>query len=152
MDGADPFFVDTNLLLYAIDPASPAKRSAARSWLDALWLTQRGRISWQVLHEFSVNACRKMKTPVAAVRAAVEIYAVWRPLDTNLGLVRRAWFWQEAAGLSYWDCLILAAAEQSACRVLLSEDFQDGRRFESLTVVNPFRTAPADFDAHFPTT
>jgi predicted nucleic acid-binding protein len=42
---------------------------------------------------------------------------------------------------NYWDCLILAAALQSGCDILYSEDMQDGQVFEGrLTVINPFRS------------
>jgi len=49
----------------------------------------------------------------------------------------------DRAGISYWDSLILAASESLQCRWLLSEDFQAGRTYGSVEVVNPFET-----DAH----
>ncbi len=45
----------------------------------------------------------------------------------------------DEAGIAYWDALIVAAAERGGCRLLLSEDFQQGRRFGEITVVSPFR-------------
>jgi len=50
----------------------------------------------------------------------------------------------DQADLSYWDALILAASERLGCRWLLSEDFQHGRKYGSVLVLNPFRTKPED--------
>ena len=134
-------FVDTNVLLYSIDATDPVKQAAAHDWLEFLWQDGSGRISWQVLHEFFVNAVRKMKIPSEDVRP-VETLTWWSPVDSSLGLLRRAWYWTDTAGVPYWDGLILAAAESSGCELLLSEDFQSGRRFDSILVVNPFQVAP----------
>jgi predicted nucleic acid-binding protein len=49
----------------------------------------------------------------------------------------------DRAGIPYWDALILAAAETAGCRRLLSEDFQEGRRFGTIEVVTPFRSDPS---------
>lgn len=142
MNGADRFFVDTNILLYAADPANPHKQKAAHQWLDALWEQAAGRLSWQVLHEFYVNAIRKLKTPPKNARLTVETFVEWQPVDTSVLLIQRAWQWMDTAHLPYWDSLIIAAAERSECTWLLSEDFQAGRRFGSVAVINPFRARP----------
>jgi predicted nucleic acid-binding protein len=47
--------------------------------------------------------------------------------------------------MNFWDALIIAAAEQSGCRWLLSEDFQAGQRFGAVTVVDPFERSPVEF-------
>ncbi len=148
MNGAERFFVDTNVLLYAVDPANPRKREAAQEWLERLWEHAAGRLSWQVLHEFYANAVRKPGRPGRTVRSTVEVFALWNPVDTTLGLIQRAWYWTEQAQLTYWDALIVSAAERSACAWLLSEDFQTGRRFGATTVLNPFRERPEAFGLH----
>lgn len=53
MNGAEIFFVDSNVALYYVDPANQRKRDQARDWFDHLWMAGAGRISWQVLHEFT---------------------------------------------------------------------------------------------------
>jgi predicted nucleic acid-binding protein len=145
MSGVERFFVDTNVLLYAMDPADKRKHDAARVWLSSLWETARGAVSWQVLHEFYVNALRKLGAPAAKSRAVVETFAAWQPAENNLGTIRRAWHWMDLAQLSYWDSLIVAAAEQSGCSWLLTEDLQEGRKLNSVTVVSPFHSTPEDF-------
>lgn len=104
-----------------------------------------GRLSWQVLHEFYWNAVRKMGLESAEARILVEELSQWRPVDTSTGLLRAAWEWMDAAQLTYWDALILAAAQRSGARYLLSEDFQTGRTFGRVEVLNPFERAPSEF-------
>jgi predicted nucleic acid-binding protein len=139
------FFVDTNLLLYAFDSRDVTKQQAAIRWRDALWEKMVGRVSWQVLNEFYANAVGKVKIPLPVARAVVESYAEWQPAEFTVNGVRRAWYWMDHASLSYWDALIVAAAEQSACQWLLSEDFQTGRQFGTVLVVNPFQAGPDEF-------
>jgi predicted nucleic acid-binding protein len=62
-----------------------------------------------------------------------------------MGLVQEAWQWMDAAQLSYWDALILAAADRSNSRHLLSEDFQSVRLYWAVRVLNPFAHAPSEF-------
>lgn len=140
-------FVDTNVLLYGVDGADPAKQLASRRWLDRLWKEGNARVSWQVLNEFYVNATRKTGLPAATCRSLVEAYVQWKPIRFSLPLLRRAWYWADHAGIGYWDTLILAAAERSGCRWLLSEDFSHGRKYGSVQVVNPFGADPNEFFA-----
>ena len=110
--------------------------------MQRLWSTGSGALSWQVLHEFYQNATRKMSLPPEAARFLVDTLIEWRPVDSSAALVHRAWHWVDTAQVPYWDSLILAAAELAGASVLLSEDFQEGRRFGELVVVNPFTSAP----------
>ena len=66
----------------------------------------------------------------------------WNPPDLSVGMFERAWDWADQAQVSFWDGLIVAAAERTRCSFLLSEDFQAGREFGSITIVNPFETSP----------
>jgi predicted nucleic acid-binding protein len=139
------FFFDTNVLIYWLDTSDAAKNAAARRWVAAIWENRRGRISWQVLNEFYSIGTRKLGSPSPAVRQLVEAYSTWTPITFDLPMLQRAWHWMDRASVSYWDALIVAAAEMAGCRYLLSEDFQAGRRFGELTVVNPFVACPEDF-------
>lgn len=145
MNGGERFFVDTNVLLYSVDPSDPSKRAAAKSWMSALWQRGAGSLSWQVLNEFYVNATRKMRSPSAKARNIVQALALWAPVDTTIGLIERAWYWSDQAQVPYWDALIIAAAERAGCGRLLSEDFQVGRTFGPVQVVSPFQSSPEDF-------
>jgi len=145
MTAASLFFVDTSLLLYCLDGRHTRKRSAALRWRDRLWEARAGRLSWQVLDEFYAGATRKMGAPAPVVRKVVAQYAFWEPVGSGLGLLQPAWHWMDAAGLPFWDSLILSAAEAAGCSFLLSERFQSGRKFRHVTVVNPFTSDPSAY-------
>jgi predicted nucleic acid-binding protein len=140
----DRFFVDTNVLLYAFDVKDEAKKKHARLWIDWLWQSTAAHISWQVLQEFYNKAVLKLGVPPDQARIAVNAWAQWHPPDVTLGLFERAWFWMDQARISFWDAMIVSAAERVGCRWLLSEDFQTGRQFAGVTVVNPFKIDPGD--------
>jgi len=144
MNAVDLVFVDSNVLIYAVSVDEPDKRARAAEWLSWLWQTSAGRLSWQVLVEFYVNAVRKTQTPKKEVRAYVDELIAWHPVDTNGLLLRRGWHWSDAAHLSWWDALIVGAAEIAGCSWLLTEDLQAGQRFGTVTVVNPFDRGPED--------
>jgi predicted nucleic acid-binding protein len=138
----DRYFVDTNVLLYRYDSSNPEKRAQAKAWLAWLWENACGGVSWQVLQEFYWNACGKFKIEPERARHRVRLMSAWNPPDVTIGLIERAWHWTDHAHVSFWDAMIVAAAERTKCRFLLSEDFQTGREFGSVTIVNPFKTAP----------
>jgi predicted nucleic acid-binding protein len=140
----DRFFVDTNVLLYTFDVKDEAKRRHALLWMDWLWQSTLARVSWQVLQEFYCNAVLKFGVPADQARLAVTAWSEWHPPDVTFSLIERAWFWMDQARISFWDALIVSAAERVGSRWLLSEDFQSGRQFGAITVVNPFKTDPGD--------
>jgi predicted nucleic acid-binding protein len=74
MSADSPLFVDTNVLLYCYDGRDPSKQRGCQLWLDLLWQKGNGRLSWQVLNQFYVNATTKIGAPTATVRAAAETY------------------------------------------------------------------------------
>ncbi len=133
-------FVDSNVLVYRHDRDEPAKQSTAQRVLAALWRSQTGRVSTQVLNEFYAVVTRKLALPVAAPIARQEVRQLqaWRPVPVTDELYERAWAIEDRFGLSWWDALIVAAAEQARCRYLLTEDLQDGQELDGLAVVNPF--------------
>jgi predicted nucleic acid-binding protein len=145
MTGAEGFFVDSNVILYYVDPRDVPKQAHASEWLEALWTSGSGRLSWQVLHEFYWNAVKKMQLDALVAREMVDDLAQWKPVDTSQGLIKQAWHWMDAAQLSYWDALIVAAAQRSGSRFLLSEDFQSDRKFDEVQVVNPFQHQATEF-------
>jgi len=137
-----PIFVDTNVFIYAIDLADPRKQQVAQSWLSGLWRTRRGRLSLQVIHEFYVKVCQKSLSAREQARAEARELFAWRPVTMDRILVMNAWKLQDRYQLSFWDALIVAAAESLACGFLLTEDLQPGQDFGGLIVVNPFSTDP----------
>lgn len=137
-------FVDTNVLVYARDDSEGAKRDAAALWVEHLWRTRSGRLSWQVLQEYYVTVTQKLDPGLeaAVARADVRDLTAWRPAAVTPRVVETAWSHQDRHSISFWDALIVAAAEATGCDSLLTEDLTDGAVFGSVKVVNPFVHPP----------
>jgi predicted nucleic acid-binding protein len=135
-------FVDTNVLLYALDQADAKKQSAARAWRTALWTNKRGRLSVQVLQEFYANVLRKWPSARDVARSEIRNLVAWQPLPMDSRLLSRGWALQDRYQLSFWDALIVAAAQSLACQYLLTEDLQNGQDFDGVRVINPFVHSP----------
>ena len=135
-----PCFVDANVLIYARDPRDAAKQQRAQAWLEHLWYEQLGRTSTQALSEFYVNQKRLSGVGVAPEELweRVARYFAWRPYPVDELLLRRAREIEQRWRLSWWDSMIVAAAQLQDCALLLSEDFQDGAVFGGVTVRSPF--------------
>jgi predicted nucleic acid-binding protein len=140
----ETWFVDTNVLVYARDTSEGAKQEIAWRWLEHLWRSRTGRLSYQVLDEYYVVVTEKLKPGLdrEVARADVRNLMLWSPLPTSCTTIETAWTIQDRHGLSWWDSLIVAAAQTASCTWLLSEDFAHGRVFEGVCVVNPFEVAP----------
>jgi predicted nucleic acid-binding protein len=139
-------FVDTSVLVYAVDASERQKQPRARAWLERLWQTRSGRVSPQVVQEYYVTVTRKLEPglPVPRARDHVRRYSTWGAVGHDLGLLEHAWHFQSRFRVSWWDALILAAARRQACTHVLSEDFTDGAEYEGLTVLSPFAHAPEE--------
>ena len=142
---SDTAFVDTNLLIYARDPADPAKQARAEQWVRALWESRRARLSVQVLQEYYAVATRKLKPGLALDDARADVRALWswKPILVDAALCERAWELEDRFSISWWDALVVAAAQTARCRWLLTEDLQDGQSFGAVSVVDPFAHVPA---------
>jgi predicted nucleic acid-binding protein len=133
-------FVDSNILLYAHDLDAGDRHRRAAACLAALWGAGGGLISTQVLQEFYVNVTRKIRSPLpaATAREVVRAYAPWVQTWITADTIVRASEIGEIWQLSFWDSLILAAAEQSEAVELLTEDLNHGQVIAGIRVVNPF--------------
>ena len=133
-----PVFVDTNVLIYAVDEFDRRKHEAARAWRAELWKSNRGRISFQVLQEFYAKVTQKWPAAKEDARAEVRDLLTWKPVTMNGLVLERGWKIQDRYKLSFWDALIVAAAKQASCGYLLTEDLQAGQEIEGVVVVSPF--------------
>jgi predicted nucleic acid-binding protein len=142
---ADKHFVDTNILIYAHDrsrshdPAARVKHERARTLVEGLWTSGQGVLSTQVLQELCVNLRRKAARPIAAdeLRSLIHDYMSWEIVVNTPDAVIQALEIEQRYKISFWDALILQAAEQSGSSVLYSEDLAAGQNYGSLQVLNP---------------
>jgi predicted nucleic acid-binding protein len=140
-----PYFVDTNVLVYARDASEVEKQRSAEAWLRRLWTDRSGRVSAQVLNEYYVAVTEKLKPGLdrEQARADVRNLTSWRPVPLDTAVTQGAWDIQDRYGLSWWDSLVVSAAQVAGCAYLLTEDLQHGRVFDGVQVVDPFRTLPS---------
>lgn len=132
-------FIDTNVLVYAVDDADPAKRDRAREVLgdsaDQLVL------SAQVLSEFYVVVTRKLADPLGEEEAADAVRSLARlpVVVADAELVMAAVALSRQAQISFWDAQIVAAAAVAGCDRVMTEDLSHGAELSSVRVENPFR-------------
>ena len=130
-------FVDTNIFVYTIDDADPAKKKTARTLLIE---TADIVVSAQVLSEFYVTITRKLQPAVASDMAGelVRRLARFPCVAIDAELVQRAIDAGQRWQLSHWDALVIEAARQAGCRRVLTEDLSTGAIYDGLTIENPF--------------
>lgn len=135
-------FVDTNVFVYAVDEAEPAKRDIAQHVLAS---DRYGEfvLSSQILGEFYVTVTRKLAACISEDEAAqaLERLGKYPTVSIDTTLVKRAIQIGRSTQLSYWDSLVVAAAGRAGCERLLTEDLNDGQEIDSVRVENPFREA-----------
>ncbi|HEU5472105.1 MAG TPA: PIN domain-containing protein [Actinophytocola sp.] len=138
--GTNLVFVDTNVLVYAHDLDEGQKHDIAVAVLNKLWRDGTGVLSTQVLQEFYRVATRKMNPAMtkSEARAIIAEYGQWCSMDTNPQLLVSASILDERYQLPWWDALVVEGAVRSGASLLLSDDLQNGQRFGTLTVRNPF--------------
>jgi predicted nucleic acid-binding protein len=138
---SDRFFLDTNLLVYAVDPSDEEKHTISLKWLAAAHETGNGLLSYQVVQEWFNVVLRKAAAPLRPDEAA-SIYRkliepLWR-IQSSRELLDRALDLHRQHSFSWWDSLIVSAAIQGDCNQLLSEDLQHGREIRGVRIQNPF--------------
>lgn len=142
-------FVDANVFVYARDPRDLAKQKRAKAWRDHLWQEQRGCTSIQVLSETYSTLKRLGGASPEEIWTSVARYFVWNPLPIDETVLRRAFDIQLRWRISWWDSLIVAAAQIQQCTLLLTEDLQDGGVYGSVTVRSPFTLEVREPAAHY---
>ncbi|MBN2383083.1 PIN domain-containing protein [bacterium] len=136
----DKIFFDTNVLVYAFDTHESTRQDRAQALLKQGIRMESMVVSTQVLSEFFVIMTRKIQQPLTAAEVmriitslspvpAVELdrVLVFRAVDTSIRYQ-----------ISYWDALIVAAAERMKCSQIFSEDLSHGQYYHTIQVLNPF--------------
>lgn len=138
MNGAKAFF-DTNVLLYMYG-GDADKRARAKELFRQYALSGRMLLSTQVVQEFYAAGSRKLGMPRRELRDATAAL-----LDSPLIVVGPSQITvaiqnEERYRISFWDALILAAAESGGAEVLFTEDLNHGQQYGTVLVRNPFRS------------
>ena len=136
---SDKYFVDTNILVYAHDRSAGVKHQRAQMLLEQLWDSGQGVLSTQVLQELCINLRRKVSDPLPMeeVRLLISDYATWEVITNTPESVLQALDIEMRYKTSFWDALILQAAESAGATILYSEDLATGQQYGAIQVVNP---------------
>jgi predicted nucleic acid-binding protein len=138
---ADKFFLDTNILVYSFDPDAPEKATIAEKLVRRGRASGLGVLSYQVAQEFVSVALRRfaaVMTTEELERYSLRVMFPLLQIHSSPQLFLQALHLQSRGKLSWYDSLIVAAALQSGCKILYSEDLQHGQRFGNLVIENPF--------------
>lgn len=139
--------VDTNVLVYRHDPRDPRKQTRAEAFLREGIEEGSLRIAHQAVVEFMAAVSRplgelgRLLEPQDALRETEELLRTYDVLYPDHHVVRTALQGMAAYGLSWWDAHMWAYAEAQGLETLFSEDFQHGRWYGGVRVVNPFLEA-----------
>ena len=139
---SDKSFLDTNIFVYSHDPAEPIKQSIASDLIRSVTISREGSISYQVIQEFFNIALRKSSIKLTHADCKRYLATTFRPLHIvppSASLIADAIDIQHRFHLSWYDSLIVSAAQHGACTTLYSEDLQHGQKFDTVTVRDPFR-------------
>jgi len=135
----DKYFVDTNILIYAHDRSTGLKHERARQLVERLWISGQGVLSTQVLQELCINLRRRIAhpLPVEDVRGLIQDYLSWEIVVNTPASVLQALDIEVRYKTSFWDALVLQAAESSGAAILYSEDLAARQRYGAVHVINP---------------
>jgi len=132
-------FFDTNVLFYAYDSSEPEKQSKAQDLIAESIARGTGHVSVQVLGEFfHATVIRKKVLTADEAEAIIKSLGGLHVLDIDFPLVRKAIDLHRADRTSYWDSLVIAAAQRARCRILYTEDLNAGQNFDGVIATNPF--------------
>lgn len=136
-------FFDTNILLYAEDLDAGEKQATAAALLDNHIRSRTAVLSTQVLQEFYQVATRKLGVPTDVARQRVVVLSRLDLVLVDLEVILSAIDLQRLRSVSFWDALVIRAAQSAKCAVLFSEDMQDGAVFDDVRIINPLNQPKA---------
>jgi predicted nucleic acid-binding protein len=139
---SDKYFLDTNVFVYSLAPLDPRKAVIAEKLVTQGVTSGLGVISYQIVQEFMNVSLRQFKATMTVTELERYFFKILLPMmrvPSSTELFLEALRLRATNQLAWYDSLIVAAAIQSHCKILYSEDLQDGQRFGDLVVENPFR-------------
>ena len=138
---SDRHFLDTNILVYAYDKSEPEKQERAQNLLTDGIEQEHSVLSVQVLGEFFNVVTHHIPQPMTSSEALeiIVMLSILPVQEIDLTMVKRAIDTHETYQISYWDALIVSAAERAGCNRIISEDFSDGQTYQNILVCNPFK-------------
>lgn len=135
---ANRSFIDTNVLVYAEASDAPDKQQAALALLKQLYESGTGVLSTQVLQEYCNIAIKKLKLPIAHIRAQIDMYEQFQVVQVTPAIIRDALDLNQTRSVAFYDAIIIACAQTAGCNLLFSEDLNTGEVISGVRLQNPF--------------
>jgi predicted nucleic acid-binding protein len=133
--------LDSNVLAHAEGANGAIRRDQTLDLLERL-PTEAIVLPAQALGELCHVLVRKAsRQPTRAREAVLSWRDAYTVIDTSAAVIVNATDLASDHGLTIWDSVMLAASAEAECRLLLSEDFQEGFTWRGVTVTNPFATS-----------
>ncbi|GHV72713.1 twitching motility protein PilT [Spirochaetia bacterium] len=136
---ADKIFIDTNVLVYTADDDNKDKQAKAKSVIADIKTHQIPVVSTQVLQEFYNTGTTKLNLDKIFVKNMVRNLNEIEVVQVTFELIEQGIDISILSQISFWDGLIIAAAEFAKCTTLISEDLNDGQVIRGVKISNPFK-------------
>lgn len=130
--------LDTNILVYAEGLNGSVKMQTAIELLQKLPQDLIVTPAQPLGELFNVLVKKARRTPTEARTSILSWHDSFEVADTSAKVIIAATDLASQHQLSIWDAVVLATAADAGCRLLLSEDMQDGFTWNGVTVANPF--------------
>ena len=132
-------FIDTNILVYTLDAKDSYKQAKARKIMEKVVNLHQPVISTQVINGFYVAATRKLNIDKTLIKTIVHNFKNMEIITSDLQLTENAINISIESQISFWDSLIIAAAEKANCKLIISEDLNSGQKYQGISLINPFQ-------------
>ena len=132
-------FVDTNILVYCMDDSDKKRKATCRNLVEALTGDLYGVISTQVLQEFYVSATRKLGADPLVVKDILHAFRRFETVVITPEIIKDAIDCSLINRISFWDSLIVLAAESASCEKIWTEDLNDSQIIRGVRIENPLK-------------
>jgi predicted nucleic acid-binding protein len=132
-------FLDTSILIYQLDKRDPQKQRICRELVRQHAAQGEAVVSTQVLQEFYVSATGKLRLDALFVKSIVRTLENMEVVTVGADLIHEAIDTSVQHKLSFWDALVIVAAQSANCRLLYSEDMNADQVVKNVRITNPFR-------------
>lgn len=131
-------FIDSNVLVYLFSHSEPEKQTTCARLIEHFNASNQLVWSTQVIQEFYQTMTKKFGKDPLKVKEALSLFQNFELFTNDRAAIENAIDIQVLYRFSFWDSLILSAAQMSKCNYLISEDLQSGQQVKSIKVISPF--------------
>jgi predicted nucleic acid-binding protein len=130
-------FIDTNILVYCMDEFDKKKQATCRAVLKSLTNDMQGVISTQVMQEFYVATTAKLGADPLLIKDILHSLQQFEIVVINPEIICDAVDCSILNRISFWDSLIVVAAQSACCEKIWTEDLNNGQMIRGVKTENP---------------